>query len=81
MPSDRSSYSYDPLSTHRHESVSEFLTEQDIRKLTGRVKRALQEAELLRQRIPYRINARGELVVRRGLSEKPLPDFELGPVR
>lgn len=61
--------------------MSEFLSEQDIRKLTGRVKRALQEEELKRQRIPYRFNAKGELVVRRNLSEKPLPDFELGPVR
>ena len=61
--------------------MSEFLSEQDIRKLTGRVKRALQEEELKRQRIPYRINARGELVVRRGLSERPLEDFQLGPVR
>lgn len=61
--------------------MSEFLSEQDLRKLTGRVKRALQEEELRRQRIPYRKNARGELVVSRRLTEKPLPEFELGPVR
>jgi hypothetical protein len=61
--------------------MSEFLSEADIRKLTGRVKRALQEEELKRMRIPYRINARGELVVRRGLVEAPLPEFEMGPVR
>lgn len=60
---------------------SEFLEEADIRKLTGRVKRALQEEELRRQRIPFRHNAKGELVVRRNLVEEPLRDFELGPVR
>jgi hypothetical protein len=61
--------------------LNEFLNELEVRKLTGRVKRALQEAELRRQKIPYRINARGELVVRRNATEKPLPEFELGPVR
>lgn len=60
---------------------TEFLEEADIRKLTGRVKRVKQIEELHRQKIPYRINARGELVVRRNLVDKPLPDFELGPVR
>lgn len=60
---------------------TEFLDEADLRKLTGRVKKKLQVAELVRQRIPYRINAKGEIVVRRNLVEKPLPEFELGPVR
>jgi hypothetical protein len=60
---------------------TEFLDEQDIRKLTGRVKRKLQISSLQRQRIPFRVNDRGELVVRRNLVEKPLPEFELGPVR
>lgn len=60
---------------------SEFLSEADLRKLTGRVKRKLQAEWLDREDIPYRYNARGELVVRRNLTEKPLPDFELGPVR
>jgi hypothetical protein len=35
----------------------------------------------VKERIPYRINSKGELVVRRYLTEKPLPEFELGPVR
>jgi hypothetical protein len=61
--------------------VSEYLDEADIRKLTGRVKRKLQIAFLERERIPYRVNSKGELVVRRNLVEKPLPEFELGPVR
>ena len=61
--------------------MSEFLSEQDIRKLTGRVKRALQEDYLKRERIPYRLNAKGELVVSRSLVEAPLPEFEMGPVR
>lgn len=60
---------------------SEFLEEADIRKLTGRIKRAKQIEELHRQKIPFRINAKGELVVRRNLVEMPLPQFELGPVR
>ena len=45
--------------------MTEFLTETDIRKLTGRVKRKLQIAYLIRERIPYRVNDRNELVVRR----------------
>ena len=61
--------------------MNEFLTEEDIRKLTGRVKRALQAEELRRRKIPYLINARGELVVSRRLNERPLGEFELGPVR
>jgi len=61
--------------------MSEFLTEEDLRRLTGYVRRAKQEEELRRQSIPYRKNARGELVVSRNLVEKPLPEFELGPVR
>jgi hypothetical protein len=60
---------------------TEYLSEADIRKLTGRVKRKLQVEYLQRERIPFRVNARGELVVRRNLVEKPLPEFELGPVR
>lgn len=61
--------------------MSEFLDDADLRRLTGYVRRAKQEEFLKRERIPYRINARGEVVVRRSLVEKPLPDFELGPVR
>lgn len=61
--------------------MSEFLDEQDIRKLTGRVKRALQVEFLRREGIPFRLNDKGELVVRRSLAEKPLPEFDLGPVR
>ena len=61
--------------------MNEFLSEDDIRKLTGRVKRALQEEYLRRERIPFRYNARGELVVRRSLVDKPSEEFQLGPVR
>lgn len=58
---------------------AEFLEEADIRKLTGRVKRALQIEELKRKGIPYDTNARGELVVRKDY-QKPLEEFELGHV-
>lgn len=61
--------------------MSEFLDDADLRRLTGYVKRAKQVEFLEREQIPYRINARGEVVVRRSLTEKPLADFELGPVR
>lgn len=59
--------------------MSEFLSEDDIRKLTGRVRRSKQMEELDRKGIAYDTNARGELVVRRDY-KKPLPEFELGPV-
>ncbi len=59
---------------------TEFLDDDDLRRLTGYVRRAKQIAYLERERIPYRVNARGELVVKRSLTEKPLPEFELGHV-
>lgn len=58
----------------------EFLEEDDLRTLTGYVRTYKQIEYLEREGIPYRLNARGKLVVRRNLAEKPLPDFELGPV-
>lgn len=61
--------------------MSEFLDDDDLHRLTGYVRVHKQIEYLEKQRIPYRINAKGRLVVRRNLSEKPLPDFELGPVR
>jgi hypothetical protein len=59
---------------------TEFLDDGDLERLTGKVRRSKQIEFLKKERIPYRLNSRGELVVRRNLVEKPLPDFELGPV-
>lgn len=59
---------------------TEFLDDGDLERLTGYVRRSKQVEYLKRERIPYRINARGEIVVRRSMTEAPLPDFELGPV-
>lgn len=59
--------------------MAEFLSEEDIRKLTGRIRRSKQMEELDRKGIPYDTNARGELVVRKDY-QKPLSEFELGPV-
>lgn len=60
---------------------TEFLDDGDLRTLTGYVRTAKQIQWLEKERIPYRLNSRGKLVVKRNLVEKPLPEFELGPVR
>ena len=60
----------------------EFLSDEDLRTLTGYVRTCKQIEWLEKQRppIPYRLNSRGKLVVRRNLVEKPAKEFELGPV-
>lgn len=60
---------------------TEFLDDGDLVRLTGKVRRRKQIEYLVKERIPYRLNSKGEIVVRRNLVEKPLPEFELGPVR
>jgi hypothetical protein len=60
---------------------TEFLDDGDLERLTGYVRTAKQIDWLQKQRIPYRLNSRGKLVVRRNMVEKPAPAFELGPVR
>ena len=59
---------------------TEFLDDGDLERLTGYVLRKKQIEWLERNRIPYRLNARGVPVVRRNL-EEPVSTFELGPVR
>jgi hypothetical protein len=59
---------------------TEFLDDEDLKRLTGYVRTAKQIEWLGKQRIPFRLNAKGKLVVRRNLVEKPRADFELGPV-
>jgi hypothetical protein len=59
---------------------TEFLDDGDLERLTGYVLRKKQIEWLERNRIPYRLNARGVPVVRRNL-EEPVSPFELGPVR
>lgn len=61
---------------------TEFLDDGDLERLTGYVRAAKQIEWLSRQvpPIPYRLNSRGKPVVRRNLVEKPIPEFELGPV-
>jgi hypothetical protein len=69
-------------SLHRREPLStEFLDADDLRVLTGYARRTKQIEYLKRERIPFRVNARGGLVVRRNLKDKPAQEFELGPVR
>jgi biotin operon repressor len=60
--------------------MREFLSDEDLRTLTGYVRTCKQIEYLKREGIPYRLNAKGKLVVSRNLASKPLPDFELGPV-
>lgn len=59
---------------------TEFLDDDELHRLTGYVRAAKQIEWLERHHIPYFVNAKGKIVVRRNLKEKPLPDFELGPV-
>jgi hypothetical protein len=58
-----------------------YLDSAELRKLTGYCRRSKQRAELERQRIPYRVNAKGEIVVRRDHAEPEVAEPELGPVR
>jgi hypothetical protein len=59
---------------------TEFLDDDDLHRLTGYVRPAKQIEWLLRHNIPYLVNAKGKLVVRRNL-ETPYTPFQLGPVR
>lgn len=43
--------------------IDAFLTDDDLRRLTGRPRRAEQRRYLEREAIPYRINDRGQIVV------------------
>jgi hypothetical protein len=60
--------------------MREFLSDEDLRTLTGYVRTCKQIEFLEREGIPYRLNAKRKPVVSRNLASKPLPEFELGPV-
>jgi hypothetical protein len=59
---------------------TEFLDDDDLHRLTGYVRPAKQIEWLERHHIPYFVNGKGKIVVRRNL-EKPSTPFQLGPVR
>lgn len=60
-----------------------FLTDEQLRELTGYVKRSKQIEWLTRNRVPHRVNAAGRPVVLADqvLDKSAVTPFELGPVR
>lgn len=57
-----------------------YLDTAELKKLTGYCRRSRQRAELDRLGIPYIVNARGDIVVRRDHAEPAVAEPEFGPV-